>query len=150
MATVLSRTVPAVPSDVLKWCVDRAYSLVSSKVTNDDPTGAPAAARTNVKMIGRLVKGTPGAFEFVYSTEEASATGIIVGPIDKAVLASIADGATTDAEYAILYRGPALYDNLIEDGPDGVALTIATAKTALATLQMIEVENPPVTGTQDT
>lgn len=144
MPTVLSREIPVVPGDVLKYCVDRAFSLVSSKITN------AAGDRTNLKMIGRLVTGTPGAFVLSLAGTEANITGIIVGPVNKAVLASLLGSAVTVDEYAVLYRGPALYDNLIATDPADAAYTMATVRTALTARNIIEVENPPVTGTQDT
>lgn len=147
MPTVLTRTVPAVPGDVLKWCVDSGYSLVSSKITN-----AAVSVTAPMKMIGRVVKGTPGAFILAVAGEEASVTGIIVGPVNLATKASFVSGATSDEEYAVLYRGPALYDNLLTTDPAAAAFTMATIRTALAAAGklMTEVENPPVTGTQDT
>lgn len=145
MPTVLTRTPPVVPGDVLKWCVDQAYSLVSSKITN-----AAVSVTAPMKMIGRPVKGTPGAFVLAVAGEEASVTGFIVGPVNLAVKATFVSGATTAEEYAVAYRGPLLYDNLLTTDPAAAAFTMATIRTALAALQMVEVENPPVTGTQDT
>lgn len=136
MPTVSSDTKKKVMGDILKYVLNMDYCCVSAKVKNG--TGGTLAAVSDA--VGYPVKLNGSDWEMVQDTDEANATGVIVNDPEGNGIESLAAGASTAGEFAILRRGPAIIaqDEIASADSEASAYTQATLITALEAL------SPPI------
>jgi len=119
------------------------------EVDVDVPTGANMDV-TEEEVLGMPIKDNAGTWEFLRSTDEANADGVLItGPGTDGSKAA----AMTFGPYKALVRGPAvIVQDLIQanDG-SGVAFdTVAEIVTALEALNIVSRSQVAVTETQTT
>lgn len=140
MVTV--KTSPTKLSDIVEWMVRDDFCLES--VTIKTPSGVAVSVADANGLI--LKEQSAGVYEPIAATDEANADSILweMGPLELASNASI-------TKQTILKRGSALvkFDNITVDYV-GASLTIATVKTALAALDILDFPTPDQTSTQTT
>ena len=125
-------------SDFLKSYWDDRYNFESVRIKNMSGTNQDAGA---IK-VGTPLNNNSGTWETLDDAAESSADGWVV---DDRVIPALANNATTDLEYKVLVRGPAIVNlDAIAPALDGNnAYVLATMKTRM------EAMNPPIVCLRD-